>query len=83
MYAFVCPLIRLPVCCLEVGAVIFACIQDETKHYIVAEKRFHLFDILRAVCAADNYKLKTVLQETVVAEVELEMCFGWVPLSGI
>jgi len=50
---------------------------DETKHYIVAEKHFYLIDIIRASCVADVYKFKSVMKELLLAEVEMEMCYGY------
>ena len=36
-----------------------------------------MIDIIRANCVADGYKFKSIVGEQLLAEVDMEMCFGY------
>jgi len=50
---------------------------EDFKHYIVSEKHFYLIDIIRSICVADSYKFKSIIGDQLIAEADMEMCFGY------
>jgi len=50
---------------------------DEAHHYFISERHFYMIDIIRANCVADGYKFKSIIGDQLLAEVDMEMCFGY------